>query len=189
MGLTASVIAVPWTFFAANATEILWQRIHFVHPTEHDLLRTLQESPNPVLKLILILSAVLIAPLFEELIFRGHLQTLITSGLSRITQWQSRRPMPQGFEVILPGGEIGRVALPPARPPLLPPAAAVRWTSVIITSALFALVHDRWMQPPIFVLALCLGYAYERTGNLWTNITIHATFYTISTALFLLVMH
>ena len=97
--------------------------------------------------------------------------------------------MPQGFEVILPGGEIGKVLLPPVNPPYLPPTVAIRWVSVIITSALFALVHDRWMQPPIFVLAVCLGYAYERTGNLWTNITMHAMFNTTSTLLFLFVMH
>jgi membrane protease YdiL (CAAX protease family) len=37
------------------------------------------------------------------------------------------------------------------------------------------------MSPLIFVLSLCLGYAYERTGNLWVPITIHALFNTIET--------
>jgi membrane protease YdiL (CAAX protease family) len=55
-------------------------------------------------------------------------------------------------------------------------SAAPRWIAVILTSALFACVHPIWSWPPIFVLALCLGYAYERTGNLWTSIIIHAMF-------------
>ena len=40
-------------------------------------------------------------------------------------------------------------------------------------------------MPPIFLLALCLGYAYERTGNLWTTITMHALFNTTCTLLFI----
>jgi membrane protease YdiL (CAAX protease family) len=189
MGTIGSLIAVPWTFFAGQATPFLWRWLRFEHPKEHDLLRVLGESTSPVVRIVLILSAVLVAPFFEELIFRGHLQTLITNGISRIKQWRSRRPVSQGFEVILPGGEIGKVLLPPVRPPLLPPTAAIRWISVIVTSALFAIVHPVWMQPPIFILAICLGYAYERTGNLWTNITMHAMFNTTSTVLFLFFMH
>ena len=42
-----------------------------------------------------------------------------------------------------------------------------------------------WMAPLIFVLSLCLGYAYERTGNLWVSIIIHAAFNTTSTVIFL----
>jgi membrane protease YdiL (CAAX protease family) len=57
--------------------------------------------------------------------------------------------------------------------------------SVVLTSVLFALVHPAWSIPPIFLLSICLGYAYERTGNLWTVITMHALFNSISTVLFL----
>jgi membrane protease YdiL (CAAX protease family) len=60
-----------------------------------------------------------------------------------------------------------------------------RWTAVIVTSVIFALVHPLWMSPLIFLLALCLGYAYERTGNLWVAIFIHAMFNSIETAIFL----
>jgi membrane protease YdiL (CAAX protease family) len=57
------------------------------------------------------------------------------------------------------------------------PSAPTRWIAVVLTSIVFALAHgDWWAMPPIFVLSLCLGYAYERTGNVWTSITIHAAF-------------
>jgi len=58
--------------------------------------------------------------------------------------------------------------------------------SILITSMFFASVHPVWSFPIIFLLALALGYAYERTGNLWVSITMHAMFNTISTVLFLL---
>ena len=57
------------------------------------------------------------------------------------------------------------------------PPARTRWFAVLFTSILFALAHgDPWAMPPIFVLSLCLGYAYERTGNIWVSITMHAAF-------------
>lgn len=198
MGLLGSLIAVPFTFFAAQATEIVWQLLHVQHPQEHDLLRVLGESKNPISTAVLIAAAVLFAPLFEEMIFRGHLQTLITHGLSRLTQRRDRQPVAAGFDIMLPGGEIGHVQLPPAMPPLAPPMAWMRWVSIAITSVLFALVHidpsgsgwgALWMIPPIFILSMCLGYAYERTGNLWTNIIMHMMFNTTSTIIFLFAMH
>jgi membrane protease YdiL (CAAX protease family) len=63
--------------------------------------------------------------------------------------------------------------------------ATARWVAVVFTSLLFAALHQWWAAPPIFVLALCLGYAYERTGNLWTCITIHALFNAAEVAFFL----
>ncbi len=51
----------------------------------------------------------------------------------------------------------------------------------------FSLVHPAWMFPVIFLLALCLGYAYERTQNLWVPIIIHAGFNAASTIAFLLI--
>jgi membrane protease YdiL (CAAX protease family) len=66
------------------------------------------------------------------------------------------------------------------------PPARTRWLAVILTSLLFASAHpDWWSRPPIFVLSLCLGYSYERTGNLWTAITIHASFNAAETLLFI----
>ena len=32
------------------------------------------------------------------------------------------------------------------------------------------------MMPPLFVLSMCIGYVYERTGKLWSSITLHALF-------------
>jgi hypothetical protein len=65
-----------------------------------------------------------------------------------------------------------------------PPAWAT-WAAILVTSVIFAVVHPAWTAPAIFLLSLCLGYAYERTGNLWVPILIHAAFNTTSTLLYL----
>jgi membrane protease YdiL (CAAX protease family) len=74
--------------------------------------------------------------------------------------------------------------------PLPPPPASRRWLVVLISSTLFALVHFNGPNPEvlpiIFTLALWLGYVYERTGNLWACMIMHAGFNAVSTLLVLI---
>jgi membrane protease YdiL (CAAX protease family) len=58
------------------------------------------------------------------------------------------------------------------------------WLAVLLTAELFALVHPAWTQPQILFLGICLGYVYERTGNLWVCIVMHALFNLTSIAYF-----
>ena len=56
----------------------------------------------------------------------------------------------------------------------------------VLASIAFTAVHGAlWMMPPIFVLSLCLGYAYHRTRNLWVSIIVHACFNAASIVVFL----
>jgi len=51
------------------------------------------------------------------------------------------------------------------------------WVAIILSSALFAIVHqnkEHW--PALFVLAMCLGYSYEKSGSLLRPIFIHSLF-------------
>jgi membrane protease YdiL (CAAX protease family) len=183
-GLVGSLVAVPLVFLASMATEFVWEALHYSHPGEHELLKVLGESGNPLLGVVLIAAAVAIAPLFEEVLFRGHLQTLLTYGWVRLRA----RPVMTLEMPVIPL-EAGFAPPPAPEAPRRPePAVWMRWISVLVTAALFSLVHPAWMRPPIFVLAICLGYAYERTGNLWTTITMHAVFNGVSTALFMTLM-
>jgi membrane protease YdiL (CAAX protease family) len=50
------------------------------------------------------------------------------------------------------------------------------WPAIVLASIAFALLHPPWTWPQIFFLGLCLGYVYERSGNLWMTISIHALF-------------
>jgi membrane protease YdiL (CAAX protease family) len=184
-GLIGGIIVVPFIFFVAEATQLLWQVIGYEHPKEHDLLRLMGQSDR-LIEIVLIASAVLVAPLFEELLFRGHLQTVVTHALSRLSG-RERKIDPRGFEVIVPT-DAPETQARPEPPKAAVPSAAARWASVFLTSLIFASVHPAWTIPPIFVLSLCLGYAYERTGNLWTVMTMHALFNATSTVLYLFVL-
>lgn len=112
---------------------------------KHQTLVEMNQT-NPVwMQVLLVLFAVAIVPVFEEVLFRGLIQSTLTAYL----------PSP--------------------------------WMSIGITSALFAGLHYGTHSVGIFVLACCLGYAYERSGSLWRSIFIHILFNSVSVvgALFL----
>ena len=51
------------------------------------------------------------------------------------------------------------------------------WAAIAISSALFATVHStaaHW--PALFVLSMCMGYAYEKSGSLLRSIVVHSLF-------------
>jgi membrane protease YdiL (CAAX protease family) len=158
--LIGAVIVVPLMFLMTVLVEQWYQALNYHHESEHELLKTLGEVTSPRMKIILVASAVLLAPAFEEILFRGYVQTALLGSLWRIfTPPESVEPHPKRWQ---------------------------RWLAIIIASVAFAGVHPQfWMMPPIFFLSICLGYAYERTGNLWVTIVIHAMFNAASTALFL----
>ena len=111
---------------------------------QHEQLELITTSAQLPLQIMIVLLAVVIAPLVEEMLFRGLFQTMIRS--------HTGRP----------------------------------WLSVAVTSLLFAGVHqnaEHW--PALFVLALGLGYAYEKSGSLLQPIFMHALFngVTIASAL------
>jgi len=51
------------------------------------------------------------------------------------------------------------------------------WAAIAISSGLFATVHStaaHW--PALFVLSMCMGYAYEKSGSLLRSIVVHSLF-------------
>jgi membrane protease YdiL (CAAX protease family) len=223
VGVLSSIAVLPFVWGSSILLDLLYRAINFAHPAEHELLGAMKDAPQHV-RVILILGACVAAPLFEELLFRAHVQTLLgrvfTSRAARETPAMRAidRPttvlFPEMYAVV-PGSEFAKpqaaaeapfgAAAPvsvsgaaPADAPVdvLPleyssprhdPSRPRRnaWLAIFATSVLFALVHPMWMAPLIFLLALCLGYVYERTGNLWACIALHAIFNTTSTITFL----
>lgn len=129
-------------------------------PQPHRLLTDLQASRD--LLPLVVAMAVVLAPLLEELVFRGLIQTFLT-----------------------------RLLTGPAEAELTPGLRTQgRWQSILITSLLFAAIHgEPAFLPPLFVLSVGLGVAYERTGNLWVPIIIHSLFNSGQVALFLLMLN
>lgn len=108
---------------------------------QHEALKLITEYPALPLQVLLVVMAVVVAPIVEEMLFRGLFQTTIRSYLQR------------------------------------------PWPAIVLTSILFASIHpyvSHW--PSLFVLALGLGYAYERSGSLLRSIFMHALFNGINVA-------
>jgi hypothetical protein len=129
---------VPATLATLVATKLICDALKIPTPEiAHDVLVHLAKAP-PGIRWGLAVVAIVGAPVYEELIFRGMLQTALQQ--SRIVPY--------------------------------------RWPAIIFTAAGFAVIHGPPYQtwPGLFVLALGLGYVYERTGSLWYPMVIHALF-------------
>ena len=140
-GIAGIAGILPMIFLVNGITEYALDHFGATHPA-HQLLEVLKNNPPPWLSAADALAAGLIAPMAEEMFFRGLLQTLFRHLFDR------------------------------------------SWPAILLAAALFALVHPWYIWPQIFVLGICLGYAYERSGNLWVSITMHAYFNLLSIWLF-----
>jgi membrane protease YdiL (CAAX protease family) len=185
MGLVGTIIVVPPLVLLEQLLELFYRGIHYQHPLEHPLLKVLGERPSPFITACIVVAACVIAPLFEEFVFRGHVQTLLRRVFSNRPSAEATTSTTDPGHGSDPGGT--RTLSDETPQPLDPvtPNAWHTWAAILVTSIAFASVHPGWSQPIIFVLSVCLGYAYERTGNLWVPITIHAVFNSISMAIFL----
>ena len=114
----------------------------------HKELELLSTYPQLSVRVLTIATAIVIVPVFEEMLFRGLFQTAIRSALERVPfseKMQSKN--------------------------------ARAWLSIIISSILFISVHANPLHwPTLFVLSLGLGYAYEKSGSLFRPIFIHSLF-------------
>jgi membrane protease YdiL (CAAX protease family) len=112
---------------------------------KHVGLEIITESTALPLRVLIIVLAVGVAPLVEETLFRGLIQTVLRSHF---------------------GGP---------------------WPAIFTTAALFAFFHVDFQNPatvthvpPLFALAVGLGYAYEKSGSLFRSIFMHAMFNAVS---------
>lgn len=182
--LVGIIILLPVVSFSAVLLELWYRQIGYEHPSEHDLLRVMKDVTEPLQRIGLIAGATILAPVFEEILFRGHLQSLIVSWIGDIICYV-HGPAPPTVPVDPALTASNETA------PAMGSAETERplwslWLGVIITSLLFAIIHAAWSAPMIFLLSIGLGYAYERTGNLWVPLGIHVLFNAFNTSLFLL---
>jgi membrane protease YdiL (CAAX protease family) len=115
----------------------------------HQQLELIAEYSQLPLRIMIVFLAVVIAPLLEEMLFRGFVQTTIRSFFN-----------------------IRNSA----------------WPAIAASSVFFAIMHaepGHW--PALFILGVCLGYSYEKSGSLFRPIFIHLFFnaYSVATALFI----
>ncbi len=112
---------------------------------QHEQLQMITLYPQWQVQILVFVVAVVIAPVLEEMLFRGLFQTVIRSLL----------------ETRSSGLDVRHHA----------------WVAIFISSGLFSMVHGNiphW--PALFLLGVCLGYAYEKSGSLFRPVFIHALF-------------
>jgi hypothetical protein len=133
--------------------------------------------------------------MIEELLFRGLVQGWLTrlisvkppslaeldSGQILALEAETHPPLPlreDRPENESPGEE-------PSEPPLVSTITPTRFplVAIIATSFAFAALHaPQWPAPiAIFVLSLCLGTVYWKTGSLIAAMALHAAFNGVST--------
>ena len=119
--------------------ELIWGTDYQIQ--QHQQLKLISQYPQLSLRTIVVVLAVVVAPLLEELIFRGLFQTTIRSYL----------------EAHKGSGKA--------------------WLAIVTSSGLFVMMHaDVGHWPALFVLGVCMGYAYEKSGSLFRPIFIHLFF-------------
>jgi len=158
----ANLLAVwPLIMGAVIVTQFLGRRIwgqdYQIEP--HQELQLITEYSQLPLRITIIVVAAIIAPLLEELLFRGLVQTMVRSLLdARFTMFDARRASSICHR-------------------------ASSWLAIAASSGLFTLMHaDPAHWPALFVLSAALGYSYEKSGSLFRPIFVHALFNTAMVA-------
>jgi membrane protease YdiL (CAAX protease family) len=189
-GLLCAFILYPMVTAVSEVTTIVMNWLHLPEPKAHEILQSLANWHDPWLIALALVVAIVVAPVFEEIAFRGVLQTCLVRLFSWMFEQRAPTPLvPVPSPTMIGGGETAVLAY--ESPPIIAPPArrqssAARWGAVFVTAAVFAGVHRvPAFFPPLFVLAVGLGYVYERTGNLWASMTTHALFNSLQIVLFL----
>ncbi len=154
-GLLGLVIVFPLLFAAEVGLNQIYLHFHY-RAEEHTTFQALEQAPSLVQQVLLYGMAVVVAPVAEELFFRGILQTALIQ---------------YGWGLVMP--QLLRPGMVPAA---YRPTVLQRWMAIVLASAAFAYLHQLDAMPIIFLLALGLGYVYERTGVLWASIVLHMGF-------------
>jgi membrane protease YdiL (CAAX protease family) len=205
IGVVATMIVTPAVSAIQFAATKIWS------PQAHPFQEMMFKEFTVGMAGVAVMTAVVVAPLFEELAFRGLLQSWLVDALLRSA---GRKPS-NGVVVDVPSDEPANPVLatsdwqrePEAEPaspyespkaldspgPLPVPDAnplGYAWLGVLLTSLLFASVHfAQWPAPvALFALALVIGTVYQRTGSLIAAVAMHATFNGLNTLLLFLVL-
>lgn len=169
-GVKALGLFLPWWISVAMITSFISTLVRHGEAPKHPILKEMGQNQILWEQMVLLVSAVVMAPLVEELFFRG----LIHAALHRLISWNEWREggndvgvsKTKSFEV----WSVQRY---------FSNKLWNRWSIILISSVFFAVVHgtNGWEAVVIiFPLALGLGLVYELTGNLWACMVLHGLF-------------
>jgi membrane protease YdiL (CAAX protease family) len=204
VGWIGALVLVP-AVFAVYYLVLAVYRTWGAGPTEeHPLTQVAQFGLAPVEWGLLVLSAVVAAPVLEELVFRGLLQPWFAKrreggAAAMVLAFLTALAMRRGeIEAALPRGAraVAGECVPALFVLALVPVFLLVWwrsrtpvgPAVFGAAVLFAAFHSSvWPSPvPLLLLALGLGYLAYRAQSLAAPILIHALFNGVNCVLILL---
>jgi membrane protease YdiL (CAAX protease family) len=158
----------------------------------HPLLKMVEQQSDPTLFILAFMAAVVVAPICEELLFRLVLQGWLEKWEDKQLGWRLLPALPSSMPELSSADVDGIIPVSEVEPgdpvaaetaPSDPPEFGIAglpfgWTPILISSLLFALAHFGYGPDPIplFLLAMILGYVYQRTHRIVPSIVTHALF-------------
>ena len=210
LGVIAFVMLAPPVYLIQGILVQFW-------PSKHPLMEMFRGTPDVSFFVVLFIAAAVVAPLFEEIVFRVLLQGFLEKAFSHCRSLQelifggsgtTAEPLPPDVVFLdgVPPPALESVAVvePAASNPYLASAAVSQpvtaqlvgpsetslaplrgvyaWLPIIISSAIFALLH--WSHGPDWVpllfLAAGMGYLYQRTHRILPSIVVHTLLNSLS---------
>ena len=198
-GFVAWVAFTPFTYLLLEVADRVLERLH-AKPEEHALTRLAQQPLRPVEWVLLVLSAVVAAPVLEELLFRGVLQRWLArhswGGMAAVTMavvLALSATIPEAHQARQLDGWFGvlRLLAPVWFTLVLAPGVLLLQkhsdtaAAIYGTALLFGMAHATvWPTPvPLFLLGLVLGTLAARTQSLVGPMTLHALFNAVACVL------
>ena len=201
VGLVALLAIQPVVYGVQFAMTTIWE--NHTHPLQKMVL----EEFSPGVPQLSILLAVIVAPVFEEIMFRGIIQSWLirlgTVGRHKRLRADAENAVIPSIDELTPDPEwhaepapsvkefaAAAVTMPSPQPETIDDSFGRRraeMAGIVLTSLIFAAVHGpQWPAPiPLFILSVVIGYVYQRTGSLIAAICMHAAFNGFSTVLLL----
>ncbi len=195
LGLIGFVMLAPPVYALQGLLVYFWKK------SEHPVMEMFKDAPDAGFFALLFVSAAIVAPVVEELLFRVLLQAFLEKAYSFRGEAQEMFFGGRAESAVMAGpGKLESVAgpaliLPLDENPYAPPQAALvegdaetistdqpelrgaaAWAPIGVTSAIFAALH--WSHGPdwvaLFFLAAGMGYLYQRTHRLLPSLVVHA---------------
>ncbi len=191
VGVAAGLMLIPPSLLI----QIL---VHLFQPYQHDLLDMVTGTPSVKFFLIAGFTAVIVAPIAEEIFFRMLLQGWLESIQRKPTlisqTSDARNPDPYAIDPMRPVGNVKVDVIPAEKTqdaslgPLVmyvpstaeqvsaePSIATPPYWPILVSATLFALMHWGQGLAPIslFFLSLGLGYLYRQTHSVIPSVVVH----------------
>lgn len=175
------VVGVVACFAAIPAVHGVLALVEFIFPrsTHHPLVETVLREANPGILALASVSAVIVAPICEEITFRLLLQGWLEKcEHARIRRQVETKEEPVAANSDEIGSQPAEVKMPTDNDIHTPPTFLEGWLPIMASSLLFSLAHvGQGAAPiPLFLLAIVLGYTYQRTHRIVPCIVAHAVF-------------